>query len=344
MLASINGLSSKEVAELILSKYSDLSIFQFYVTGLKIGGSVKSPLRPKDTTPSFSLFYSNSKSCYMFKDHGLGVSGGIFTFVSKLYNISWGAAVHKVYTDLDNNVVSKIPKVSASVAFQKTTNFSNESDSVIIPSLRDWEIRDLIYWKSFGITKAVLNEFGVYPVKKAIIQNPKYHGSSVIFYDTINSPMYAYHFKKDNKATWKLYSPFAKPFRKWRNNSDRSVHQGYTQLPPTGDILLITKSLKDVMSLKSVAGIPAIAPHGEAYHIKPSVLEEYRQRFKRVYLFYDNDKAGRLHLERNTLMYKLQGIYIPLRYYPKVKDFSDFVRQYGIFAAEEVLFKMLKTM
>ena len=55
--------------------------------------------------------------------------------------------------------------------------------------------------------------------------------------------MYAYkvynHFK--------IYKPYADKYTKWRNNLTELDIQGYKQLPKTGDILVITKSMKDVM-------------------------------------------------------------------------------------------------
>lgn len=62
-------------------------------------------------------------------------------------------------------------------------------------------------------------------------------------------------------------------------------------LPKTGEYLVVTKSLKDVMTLYSL-GIPAIAPISENCFLSESQYNRLKERFKYIVLLYDNDRPG----------------------------------------------------
>lgn len=67
--------------------------------------------------------------------------------------------------------------------------------------------------------------------------------------------------------------------------------QGDHTLPKTGDYLVITKSLKDVMTLYNL-GIPAIAPISENCFLSEAQYHRLKERFKHIILLYDNDRPG----------------------------------------------------
>lgn len=67
--------------------------------------------------------------------------------------------------------------------------------------------------------------------------------------------------------------------------------QGDHMLPKTGDYLVITKSLKDVMTLYNL-GIPAIAPISENCFLSEAQYHRLKERFKHIILLYDNDRPG----------------------------------------------------
>ncbi|MEG0773577.1 toprim domain-containing protein [Clostridium sp.] len=62
-------------------------------------------------------------------------------------------------------------------------------------------------------------------------------------------------------------------------------------LPKTGEYLILTKSLKDVMTLYKF-GIPAIAPISENCFLSEHQYNRLKERFKHIFLFYDNDRPG----------------------------------------------------
>lgn len=67
--------------------------------------------------------------------------------------------------------------------------------------------------------------------------------------------------------------------------------QGAHKLPKSGEYVVITKSMKDVMTLYEL-GIPAIAPISENCYLTEAQHNKLISRFKKVILFYDNDMAG----------------------------------------------------
>ena len=58
-----------------------------------------------------------------------------------------------------------------------------------------------------------------------------------------------------------------------------------------GDILVITKSLKDVMCLYEY-GITAIAPCSENEFLTDNQYERIKKKFKYIFLLWDNDFTG----------------------------------------------------
>ena len=68
-----------------------------------------------------------------------------------------------------------------------------------------------------------------------------------------------------------------------RSNWKSSQIQGAKQLPKEGgDILVITKSLKDCMTLYGL-GITAIAPNSENLFITEAQYKKLKTKFKHIY-------------------------------------------------------------
>ena len=101
--------------------------------------------------------------------------------------------------------------------------------------------------------------------------------------------------------------------------------QGAKQLPKSGDFVVITKSLKDVMAL-SEFGITAIAPNSENLFLTDAQYEKLQLRFKNIYLLYDRDLPG--VKSANKIRKRFKDLEVLL--IPKVKDFTDYVKKYGL--------------
>ena len=114
------------------------------------------------------------------------------------------------------------------------------------------------------------------------------------------------------------------------NKHDGSVWDLWTKLPDKGDNLIITSSRKDALCIWANTGIPSLSLQAESYLPKQHVVQQLKDRFKNVYVLYDNDfdsseNHGR---ELGNLMAKefdLIQIEIPDEY--KSKDTSDLYKK-----------------
>jgi len=141
-------------------------------------------------------------------------------------------------------------------------------------------------------------------------------------------PLYAYRIFN----SFKIYNPQATVKKdKWRSNCGVNDIQGWEQLPESGDLLVITKSLKDVMAL-SLFNIPAIAPQGEHQLVPSKVIDEAKKRFKTLVMFYDYDDAGVSGANRARDEYGIPTVYIPKHYLElyNTKDISDCIKEFGL--------------
>jgi hypothetical protein len=99
------------------------------------------------------------------------------------------------------------------------------------------------------------------------------------------------------------------------------------------DILIITSSLKDVMSIRDTLGYNAVALQAETTKPKEHIINELKSRFKNIYLFYDNDYTkeknwGQLYAQEICDTYGFNNICIPNQY--DTKDFSDMIKKHGV--------------
>lgn len=162
-----------------------------------------------------------------------------------------------------------------------------------------------LFWRRYGISNATLKKYKVYQLESAWC-NDKY-----VYRSSAEHPAFAYWF---GDKYFKLYFPFKDNVR-FICNTDHI--QGAQQLPATGDNLIITKSLKDVMVL-SEYGIPAIAPQSEVHPIMEAIMYEMKQRFKNITLVYDFDYTGVKNTNKLRKQYDLNYAFVD-----GAKDISD---------------------
>lgn len=295
----------------ILTKTTEASILQYYLGIKSIPIVMNSPFR-EDKKPSFGIYTKDGSKIY-FKDFANGESGDSFTLLSKLWGLSFRDTLIKIYND--------IPRFSVVAYVNKSTNkgIYISSDSELKCKIREWNKDDLDYWNSYGISKEWLEYADVYPIShKIIIKDGKKYTYAADKY------AYAYVEKKEGKVTLKIYQPFNKKGYKWSNKHDSSVISLWTKVPSYGDIICICSSLKDALCLWANTGIPSIAVQGEGYSISQTAINELKNRYKSVYILFDNDPPG---IEDGLKLSSITGftnIVLP-RYeeYSNPKDISD---------------------
>lgn len=322
----------------LLRYITELDVYQKY-TGQRVvlNHNMSSPLR-EDKNPSFSYYVTVLGEIY-FKDFVLG-GGDFIQFVQMMFGLSFFDALSKIAIDFeldDKFIVKSMPKGS-----HYKVEHQNKSDLIAEHSVarlnkkrREWKAYDLAFWLQFGITKDTLTKYNVEPISYIFINDRP-----------IKADKYAYCFieYKDDKETIKVYQPYNKEY-KWRTNHNHSVWQGWRQLPNSGETLIITKSLKDVMSITETTEYPAVAMQAESTKPKSHIIDLLQKKFKTIYLLYDNDvdkeqNWGQLFANRIIENHpKLWNIIIPQSY--QCKDYSDLVMTYGNEKAKEILKKII---
>lgn len=313
----------KITKEFLLSKNNEETYMTYYL-GIPVKkGLFKSPLR-SDNHVTCSFFRGKSGNLY-FKDFA---SGKCLTFegvVMEKYNCNYHTALKIIAKDFGYTKDSPVKKIAVKIQ----PKFEEEKQTFIQIEAKEFSEPELKWWGSFGITKDILHRFKVYSCSTVFLNGNIYAQSAR------HSPIYGYYFgKKENIEQWRIYMPKRKEFRFIGNVSTKTI-QGYKQLAKTGKLVVITKSMKDVMCLYSL-GIPAIAPNSETQFVSDKVLEELKQRFKYIVLLYDNDLTG----VRFTNKIRKQHPELIVSMIPRntgAKDISDYYRDYGRKATQELI-------
>jgi len=312
----------------ILKHVTQEEIYGFYMNeDIKNLGVYHSPLR-EDNIPSFALYFHRvNPNTLMFKDFATGDCGDFVVLVMKLFNLYYSNALFKIAYDFGLSNLS----ISSNKVNINYTKLEHKERVNLAVKLRQWEKHDKDYWTSFNIKKSTLYKFSVFPI-------------SHVFYNSnaVKTHKYAYVYveEKDGIVTYKIYQPFENKQKKWINNANYTVHQGYKQLPDTGELLIITKSLKDVMSIHDTLNIAAIGLQSESVMMKESVMEEYKSRFKRVVCLFDNDEAGKKLSISFTEKYNVPHFFVPELI--GVTDFSDLVKHSGVEQTIKIINEKLK--
>ena len=291
----------------------DLDIYIYYGGGkIKLNEAISSPFR-QDTNPSWSVFRSNGDGV-MYKDFSTGESGNVVKFVQTMRSLSYHDALKKIWEDL---ILMKRPAKKVKDTDTVTTTTKN-----IEVKRKNFTKIDDLYWDQFGITREVLKKFNVAPIECYWVD-----GELKPYRYTPDNPMYAYKvFSK-----FKIYRPLAKEKAyKWRTNCSNIDIQGWEQLPISGDTLIITKSLKDVMALH-VLGFTAIAAASENSDIPKVAIDNLKKRFKHICVLFDNDLPGVQGAEKFAKKHDLPFFYIDVKLLmcEKIKDVSDLVKVRG---------------
>lgn len=309
-------IEPKITKEFLLSKNTEETYMSYYL-GVPIKkGLFRSPLR-RDNHNTCSFFRGSSGNLY-FKDFATGQCLTFEGVVMEKYGCTYHNALKIIATDFGYIQNASKPEVRE---IKVQPKFESEKETFIQVEIKDFSESELKWWNSFGISKQTLNKYKIYSIKTVFLNGNIYAQS------TQHSPIYGYYFgKKENIEQWRIYIPKRKEFRFIGNVSTKTI-QGYKQLPESGKLLVITKSMKDVCLL-STLGIPAVAPNSETQFVSEKLLNEFKERFKNIVLLYDSDLTGVRFM--NKIRKQHHGLIvcmIPRKY--GAKDISDFYQKYG---------------
>lgn len=312
----------------ILNKITEFDIFKRYCTNFKkIGEKFSSEFR-SDSTPSCIISEFNGRLWY--KDFGTNNKAiDCFSYIMLKYKISFLQALNMLNIDFNLNLNPYVEQntTSSMIGLSESNNLiinkksdlsSGTTGKSFNLNYRNWLQYDVKYWKNqYYVDIPRAESWGIRP-----ISGLKINDKSI----PIEFPTYAYLVDWDsNGKYYKIYSPNSKKF-KWLTNCKSWHYLGFNYLPWIGNKLVITKSLKDIAVL-SVFGLPAIAPQSENQIISYEKYINLKNRFKQLYILYDNDKPGKDGAMLTTQTYPdIIPVFIPEE--SGKKDISDFIHKY----------------
>lgn len=302
--------------EFLLSKYSEETYMTHYL-GIPVKkGLFKSPLRG-DKTPTCS-FFRNKSGELIFKDFSGAFYGNFINVVMTKYQCNYHKALKIIATDF-GLIKGSVKKEEIKIV--EVPKFKDSGQAIINVEIQDFTETEIKWWAKYGITEKILAKFKVYSCKNIWLNGNYFANSSK------NNMIFGYYGGiKDKVELWRIYFPKRKEYR-FLSNWNANKIQGFEQLPKNGKALVITKSMKDVMTLYSV-GIPAIAPNSENLFISESVLSKLKERFEHIYVLYDNDLPGITNMNKIKKQFPdLNYIWIPRE--TGAKDISDLRKLLG---------------
>ena len=308
----------KITKELILSRFSEEQLMEYYLHIPVKKGLFRSPLR-RDKQPTCS-FYRNKSGTLIFKDFATGQHLNIFDAVQSIFKCDYFEALRIIANDFGivrDNALHKNPgKINLN-----PIKIKDKEISKIQIEVQEFTDSELKWWGKYGISKDILKRFDVYSCKHVFLNGQLFAESQQ------HCPIFGYYGKKyQGLELWRCYFPKRTSFRFITNWPSKKI-QGYDQLPKKGKLLVITKSMKDSMCLYS-CGITACAPNSENLFIPDKVLEDLKNRFENIVVLYDNDRPGLYNMAKIRKEHpELTYVFIPKRY--GSKDISDFYKDHG---------------
>jgi hypothetical protein len=315
----------------ILKYITELQILERYCSNYKsIDTSFKSEFY-SDKNGSCRIIISASGIPY-YKDYGNGDYFLAFDYVSRKYGSNYHETCNIIANDfgLKNSNFKVTPQLLLINDALKLVKIKSNIQVVVRP----FNMLDYHYWNQYHISLATLQLFNVKACKNVyLVKGDKHY----VFNHKNDNPLYSYKFFKNNTEYLKIYSPYsATKEGKWLSNVGADCLQGYDQLPESGDLLIITKSMKDVLCLYEM-GYSAVGLQAETNKLSKKSYNELVKRFKRVILVLDNDNQGHTSTGDFLLEYDIEFFFIP-----DEKDISDYIKKYGYKKAFNLIKKKLK--
>lgn len=295
--------------EEIMSKYIGQSVSQCLVSNKRICN----PFR-RDRYPDCAFSYTTD-GVLLFTDFAQGqYSGDCIKIVGLALGTDNPEIIHETIQREQSLLSSSI------VPYIQPTRKKTTLLTPIETEHCELTLQEYLWWEAGGVSKTQLVKFHVDRVKKAYINGELYYRYCVL-------PCYDYQWTDPSMHT--LYKPKSTKQFKFRSNVRREdmkrfILYGWEQLPANGEISFITSSNKDCMVLDHL-DYPAIAFNSEIVPFT-EIIQILQNRFKTVYLFYNNDIPGIQNTTSFVTKFNLPALCLP----PGPKDPFDFVKKYGL--------------
>lgn len=269
---------------------------------VELGECISSPIRASDDFPSFALYIPTRvpdirPDEIWFKDLADGRYGDIFKFVKYFafhhYNINLDTR-YDIVRFIDDQLRLGMFGANSTEPRERTVReyVPRNIDTEIYYKSRNYTKRDLDYWGNLYLEPEDLKYFNVLSVQFLLNSD-----GSVRKEFRRNELAYIYRIHDKEK----LYQPEALKSMKFRNTcpgGDFHYFQGFEQLTAEPDILIITKSMKDVMVFwkffNKFLNIPVdvLAPAAESIRLSDEFIRIAKLNYKHIICVSDFDLAG----------------------------------------------------
>ena len=298
----------------------DENIFRLVFDNVEIGRNYVSPLRKDSRAGCF--FWESPDSRIFFIDYGNPGHTHLnpLEFIKEYYQFDNLLQTMNFVRDKFKTFIGK------DIIVEDRTNqvIPERTRKIIKLYPREWSLQDKLFWSKYGISRMQLDEDRVIPLRYYQV----FDGTNFETYHT-STLAYAYNFIDNTSKIYRPYDEF-----KWYTNATSSTIGNIENIDPEGEELIITKSYKDCRVLRNLGYKNVIWFQNEGQIPKVDILLGVINRFKKIYIFFDNDTVGKNKSQRvksflDTLLTedKVYNLCIPDKY--PTKDPSDFYEVYG---------------
>jgi len=309
----------------IYSKVSELELWRYYCRNFE---EINKPFCSElynDKNPGCRIFYSNNKLLY--KDFGdKGIVYTIIDYIKAKYNITFRECLKIIANDFNIHKSNVILNNEKNLKFEEKFIIKPKTIIEIVP--QPFNIHDYNYWNKYYITLHQLSENQIYSCKYVYLTT----GKGTFKYEwSKNNPIYAWreYDLELNFIGWKVYMP--KSNSKWLNNASNDVIQGIKYLKYNSNLLILTKSRKDVLVLNKL-GYEAISLASENVVLKQEVFDYFNSKYDKIISLYDNDEAGIMYALKLKEQYNIDYIFLD-----EYKDISDYIEDKGLNYTKEMI-------
>lgn len=303
------GLRNFLSIEDMFREYSQEQLMEYYL-GIPVDfdSLVCSPLR-NDTKPTAGFAYSQ-KGRLFFRDFSGHFFGDVFEVVKFKNNCSYMDALQIMSDDIEKRLIEGSKVVYEGERRRRSIRVSE----------RKLNSYDYLYWYNYGVRDKMLEYAAVTGLNSAWVENSR------VFTSSLTYPGFLYKFYHGVKA----YMPnYRVRFLCNTLELQRLPHKH------TGKTCIITKSYKDVIVCYTL-GYHAVAPQSESTPITEAQWELLQSRFSNFILLYDNDEAGFLNAEKESLKLGIPSFYLDKAV---AKDIAEFRMKCGREQAISILEK-----
>ena len=304
--------------ELIEDRVGQETLMSTYY-GVPIKKGLFKATHRSDSKPTVG-YYWNNKGRLIVKDFGSDFCGDWISVLRYKFNCDYYNALKIAANDFG---IIKSSKLVKNKIVKPVETLPESKQAIIQVEIRPFQQYELDWWAKFGITEKTLKKFKVFSCKNVWLNGNLFH------LEQEKQLVFGYYGgTKDGVELWRIYFGSRRGSIRFVSNWKKDKIQGTHMLPKEGgDLLIITKSQKDCMTLYEL-GITAIAPCSENSFINEKQYQKLKLMFKHIICLYDNDLPG-LKAMRGFKKEFPEIIFTCIPRNRGAKDISDFYKAYG---------------